>query len=109
MPLLGGKALVGVIDNTELAHITANALGANLSRITDKLYVDVSEVTSEYEIVDDGLGNNVLKIQGAELPLSKDYMIKDGKTIKLPGLNVYAPATGKAYVSKKALYILGLL
>jgi alkaline phosphatase len=51
----------------------------------------------------------VVKLKGAELPISKDYMIKNGKTIQLPGVSVYAPATEKVYVSKRALKKLGLL
>jgi alkaline phosphatase len=70
----------------------------------------------DYEIVGDpeigsyGLKNNlVLKINGAEFPIGKDYMIYEGEMIQLPGLTVYAPATEKVYVSKEALEIIGLL
>jgi alkaline phosphatase len=81
----------------------------NLDRTTKRLYVDLDTVTDDYEIVDDGLGNLTVEIDGAKLPISKDYMIRaNGKTIQLPGIAVYAPATGKVYVSKKALRILRL-
>ena len=105
----GGDAPVGTIDNTDLAKIAADAMKTDLDRVSAKLYVDLSEVTSDYEIVDDGLGNLTLKVSGAELPISKDYMTYNGKTIQLPGLTVYAPATDKVYVSKKALRMLCLL
>jgi alkaline phosphatase len=36
-------------------------------------------------------------------------MIYRGRTIDLPGLTVYAPETGKVYVSKWALKILRLI
>ena len=100
---------MGTIDNTDLAKIAADAMKTDLDRVSAKLYVDLSEVTSDYEIVDDGLGNLTLKVSGAELPISKDYMTYNGKTIQLPGLTVYAPATDKVYVSKKALRMLCLL
>jgi alkaline phosphatase len=112
----GGDAPKGVIDNTELAYIAAAAMRVDLNKISDNLYVDLDDVTSDYEIIGDpkigeyGLLNNlVVKLKGAELPISKDYMIKNGKTIQLPGVSVYAPATEKVYVSKRALKKLGLL
>jgi alkaline phosphatase len=112
----GGEAPIGVIDNTELATIAADAMGVNLARTTRHLYVDLDDVINNYEIVGDpeigayGLLNNlVLKVKGAELPISKDYMIYKGWNIRLPGITVYAPETGKVYVSKKALRIIALL
>jgi alkaline phosphatase len=105
----GGDAPVGTIDNTDLAYMAADAMDLNLDRISNRLYVDLSEITSDYEIVDDGNGNLTVEINGAELPISKDYMIKaNGTTAEMPGLTVYAPATDKVYVSKKALRHLGL-
>jgi alkaline phosphatase len=85
-------------------------MNVNLDKVSNKLYVDLDDVTSDYEIFGDptigdyGLLNNlVLKVKGAEFPISKDYMVYKGKTIKLPGVTVYAPATEKVYVSKKGL------
>ena len=104
---------VGIIDNTDLATMAADAMDVDLNRATRKLYVDLDTVTKDYVIEDDGIGNMTLLIAGAELPISKDYMKivrKNGrkKIVKLPGLTVYAPETGKVYVAKKALRILGL-
>ena len=98
----------GIIDNTDLAKMAAEAMDVNLDRTTRRLYVDLDTVTADYTIEDDGLGNLTLHVAGAELPISKDYMVvekKNGKekTIQLPGITVYAPATGKVYVAKKAL------
>jgi len=107
--IYGGEAPVGTIDNTDLAWIAADAMRVDLNKITNRLYVDLDTVTVDYEIVDDGFGNLVIELKGAQLPISKDYMIFKGRTKKLPGLTVYAPATGKVYVSKKALRILHLL
>ena len=104
---------VGIIDNTDLATMAADAMDVDLNRATRKLYVDLDTVTKDYVIEDDGMGNMTLLIAGAELPISKDYMEivrRNGrkKIVKLPGLTVYAPETGKVYVAKKALRILGL-
>jgi len=113
------KAPSGVIDNTDLAKLSAANLRVNLDKITQKLFVDLDDVTNDYEIIGDpamgsyGLLNNlVVRINTrrgtAELPVSKDYMILNGRQISLPGVTVYAPATGKVYVSKKALRIMRL-
>jgi len=100
----GKQAPDHVIDDTELAYIAADAIGVDLAKTTKELYVDLDSVKCSYEVVDaDGLGNLVIKVAGAEFPVSKDYMIKNGRQIKLPGLTVYSVETGKAYVSKKAL------
>ena len=104
---------VGIIDNTDLAIMAADAMDIDLNRATRKLYVDLDTVTKDYVIEDDSMGNMTLLVAGAELPISKDYMKivrKNGrkKIVKLPGLTVYAPETGKVYVAKKALRILGL-
>jgi len=112
----GGEAPIGVIDNTDLATIASEAMGVNLARATGRLYVDLDDVINDYEIIGDpeigpyGLLNNLmLKVKGAELPISKDYMVYKGWTIRLPGITVYAPETGKVYVSKKALRIITFL
>jgi alkaline phosphatase len=112
----GMDAPVGTIDNTDLARIAAEAMGADLDRTTRALYVDLDTVTDDYVIEGDPLNrdgygmveNPVLKVRGAELPISKDYMIYRGRTIQLPGVTVYAPHTDKVYISQKALRILRL-
>lgn len=100
---------LGIVDNTDLAKIGADALNLNLARATKKLYVDLDTVTDDYEIVDDGYGNLTVWVAGAELPVNKDFMMvvkKNGRkkvTYKMPGLTVYAPQTEKVYISKKAV------
>jgi alkaline phosphatase len=99
----GADAPVGTIDNTELATMVADAFGTSLADWTDELYVDLSTVTDDYEIVDAGSGNLELHVNGATLPISKDYMVKNNGTTELPGLTVYAPATDRVYISKTAI------
>ncbi|MDY6903737.1 MAG: alkaline phosphatase [Thermodesulfobacteriota bacterium] len=105
----GAHAPIGIIDNTELATIAAEAMFTDLDRITNRLYVDLDTVTDDYVIDDTDPENLVLKAGNAEMPISKNYMVKNGHTIKMPGLTVYAPETGKVYVSQKALFLMGLL
>ena len=106
--IYGADAPVGIIDNTELATIAAGAMRINLDRMTDRLYRDLSTMTDDYVVDTTDPENPVVKIGNAELPVNKDYMIRRGRTIQLPGLTVYAPATDKVYLSKKALARLNL-
>jgi alkaline phosphatase len=99
----GIKAPGGVIDNTKLARMAARVIGANLGRSTAHLFVDLDTVTMDYTIADD-----TLYVAGAEMPLGTDLLIKDGMEMQMPGVTVYAPATGKVYVSKEAISQLGL-
>jgi alkaline phosphatase len=106
--MYGAPAPAGTIDNTYLAEMAAEYMNVNLDRMTRRLYVDVATVTGAYDIVDSGMGNLVLNIGVAQIPISKDYMIIPGrrgkdKIVPLPGVAVYAPATDKVYVSRKAL------
>ncbi len=107
--VFGADAPQEIIDNTALAKIAAAALGVNLEAASRRLYVDIDAVTSHYEIdVDADPANPVLKIGGAEIPISKDWLMNRGRTVQLPGLTVHAPATGKVYVSQDAIRRLGL-
>jgi alkaline phosphatase len=105
----GAEAPIGIIDDTELAIIAADAMNMDLERLSEMLFVDVSAVTDDFEIdLTTDPANPVLKIKGAEFPINKDYMVKNGRIIRLPGLTVYAPVTGKVYISKMALGLLNL-
>ncbi len=101
--MIGDQAPAHVVDNTDLAFIAADVIGVNLDKTTEKLYVDLDTITSDYEIDMNDAENPVLVVGGAELPIDKDYMVKDGKTYQMPGLTVYAPATGKVYISEVAI------
>jgi alkaline phosphatase len=107
----------GYMDNTEIAEYIAEKLRFDLAETNDQLFVEAGEVFSE----DDGDGvleddeyllditdpeNPVLKIGDAELPVSKNLLIKDGVTHELEGIVVYAPATGKIYFPAEVLSVL---
>ena len=103
----GAAAPVGTIDNTDLALIAADVMGADLDSITHGLYVDLDEVSDDYAIDKTDPENPVIMVGNAKLPVSKDYMINQkGREIQLPGLTVYAPMTEKVYISKKAAMML---
>ena len=100
-----GIDIDGTLDNTDLAKIVAKAMNVDLDRTTDKLYVDIKDVTGDYTIE-----NDELTVGDAVFPIGADYMVINGNTIRLPGVTVYAQAyddvTETAYISKKAIRIL---
>lgn len=106
----GADAPVGIIDNTDLAYMAAEAMGVDLEKMTDFLYVDLDDTGLAWNLDETDPANPVLLVNGAKLPVSKDYMVieKNGKTrtLPLPGLTVYAPTSDKAYVSERAVKIL---
>ena len=103
----GAETPAGLVDNTELAEIMADAMGVNLDTVTNQLFVDIKDVTSDYTI---DLDNDVLTVGDAVLPLGVDYMVVKGRTISLPGVTVYASGDDNVaetvYISKKAIRIL---
>lgn len=121
--MYGKKMPVGTIDNTELAYLAADAIGVNLKRATRKLYVDLDTTGLDYTIDRTDAENPVVVVNGAQLPVSKDYMMKNGNTFKLPGVTVLSTMANnecdeddlecvsdldddKVYVSRKAVKLL---
>ena len=112
----GGDAPLGTIDNTELALMAAEAMNVDLDKMSAYLYVDLDEAGIAYSVDTTDPENPILVIDGAKLPVSKDYMVveKRGKSrrFKLPGVTVQAPqadddpSNDKFYISERALRIL---
>jgi hypothetical protein len=105
-----GRSLKVVMLRTDLALMAAAAMNVDLGKISDRLYVDLEEAGVAFSIDQSDPTNPVVDVDGAKLPVSKDFMVVKKKwrtiTYKLPGLTVYAPETGKVYVSQRALRIL---
>lgn len=104
----------GLIENSEIARITAWSLGFNLADADRRLFVEAQEAmgrlggTARVDWTDKN--NPVLLLEKggvrAELPFSKN-LIKIGKqVIEMDGLTVLAPVTGKAYIPRQALDII---
>jgi alkaline phosphatase len=101
---------IGTIDNTDLPKVVEYWKGKGprtLDQLTEILYIDVDTVFDNW-MLDDVTDpeNPVLLIEDAELPISKDYMMMNGKKYMLGSLVVHAPATGKVYIPKKAVELI---
>jgi alkaline phosphatase len=85
----------GVIENTDLAQICANALGVTLNGSDPWTEYDASVLDMTDE------ANPVAVIDGIRYPCSKDIKIMpDGTTREMFGITVYAPQSGKVYIPK---------
>ncbi len=107
----------GHVDNTEIAGYIAKELGFDLNKTSSCLFVEAGEIFSrdngdrkldedEYLLDMANSSNPVLRIGDAELPVSKNLLIKDGVTYELEGIVVYAPATNKVYIPSEVLSLI---
>jgi len=104
----GPGAPKGLLDNTDLAKVTAAALGFNLAAVDAHLFVNLQEEFPGATVDMTDPANPVVRIGASALPVSKNtlYYAPLGMTFPLDGLVVYAPKTGKAYASRLAVAIL---
>ncbi|MGD8368102.1 MAG: alkaline phosphatase [Desulfobacterales bacterium] len=102
----GPQRPIGTFDNTELAEIIAGALGFDLARVTERLFVDVAEAFPGFTVDDTDPANLVLKIDGCQLPVSKDILKKGGRENRLGGIVVHAPAIDKFFIPMEAVQMI---
>lgn len=113
----GLKEPVGIIENTDIARLSARALGFDLIRIDSELFVDAQQAFGELgafvSIDKTDAANPVLVVEKgatrAQLPFAKDLMrvsgAKGSAEFELDGVTVFAPNTQKSYVSRQAVEI----
>ncbi len=98
----------GTVDNTEIAHACARWMGFRLDDVDARLFRPAEEVAAQLgghvSIDRTDPANPVLVIGGRKdgavrFPFSKDLMIMEGKVFRLMAPTVYAPHTGKVYVT----------
>jgi alkaline phosphatase len=110
----GSDSPKGHMDNTEIAEYVAKKLGFDLNETNECLFIETGEVFSrdngdrqldenEYSLDMTDPLNPVLKIGDAELPVSKNLLIKDGVTHELNGIVIYASETDKVYIPDEVL------
>jgi alkaline phosphatase len=91
---------VGLFDNTDMAHIVADALGTDLAVVDSLLYQDIATVYPNYEVDTTDAENPVLVAGSCRLPISKcvlEYAPRD-MDFNVRGLVVQVPETGKIFV-----------
>ncbi len=107
----GPNRPVGLVENTDIAHISANALGFELKQTDSKLFVEAGQafkaIGATVSIDDTDKENKVLIVQKgfkkAELPLSKNIIKINGKNFEMNGITVLVPKTGKVFIPQQAV------
>lgn len=104
----GPGAPKGLVDNTELARVMANALGFSLPAVDNHLFVDLKAAFPGATLDTRDPANPVVRIGASSLPVGKNLLhyAPLNLTFPLDGVVVYAPKTGKFYASRLAVAIL---
>ncbi|MCF7989414.1 MAG: alkaline phosphatase [Thiohalocapsa sp.] len=103
----------GLLDNTDIAHIVADAFGFELKDVTRELFVDAATKFrwKKVELDTTDAENPLLRIRDHyELPANKNLLIRKGPSVDfscpLEGVVVYAPesaAVRKMYIPQQAV------
>lgn len=102
---------IGFIENTDIAHITASAMGFDLKELDKKLFVDAKTafeaMGAKVSVNAEDKNNPVLVVKkgktAAEFPVNKDLAIVNGKVIELDSVTVLTK--DKFYLSKEAVQL----
>jgi alkaline phosphatase len=98
------------IDNTEIAHLCARALGFQLSDVTDRLFMDAGLLFKNATLIIDTVGVEMSKghltvqknAKRAVFPFFKNIMITDQDTISLEGITVYSKYANRIFLPSQA-------
>ncbi len=101
------------LDNTDIAHLCASAMGFELSDVTDRLFADAGEIFSSAALTVDTAGvemsegNLIVQLgkKRAVFPFFKNIMIIDQDTIPLEGITVYSLFAHKVFLPEQAARI----
>ena len=92
-----------VVKNTDVGKYIAEALGGSLTRLERELYVDLDTTDLTYSVNVEDVTNEHAIIEGYVFPLNTDFFMNQDVRVSLPGITVYAPMTGKLYISSEAI------
>jgi len=99
----------GLVDSPEIGRVIARALGLDLEKLTERLFVDAKQAFGDGKVTLDAADKQnpvvAIEFQGktARLPVNKNLVQLGGKAVELEGVVVYASDTGKAYIPVQAV------
>lgn len=103
------ELLHGAVHNAEIGKYVADLIDVDLKSLTDELFVKVRDsfeakgATVEFKF--ESKGNPIVEVKKDDnvlvFPVSKNYMIKNGKKIEMDGITVFNDKN--VYVPKSAL------
>ena len=88
------------LDNTDIAHISAAAMGFSLDALTQKLYCPADSLFKGATIKLDSTSATIgLSQHTITVPFDRNYMIaENGAVIKAGGIAVYSPHQGRLFL-----------
>jgi alkaline phosphatase len=92
-----------MIENVDVGKMVARAMGVDLAAMTAELFVDLDTTDLEYTVDTSNSTDPFATVEGFVFPLGTDYFLMDDERIMLPGVTIYAPMTGKLYISEVAI------
>jgi alkaline phosphatase len=93
----------GLISGPEFGQATARALGIDLAALNRRLFVDAAEAFPGQAQFFGGVLRIKHKGRLAELRANTNILRLDGREIRLEGLVVHAPDTGRTYIPAQAV------
>ncbi len=108
----GPGAPSGLLDAPDIGRVTASAMGLDLGRLNDRLFVDSTLAFDEGEVTVDEtwVANPVVVVEHkgrrAELPVNKNSLKMEGREIGLEGLTVFIRDTRRAYLPLQAVQMI---
>jgi alkaline phosphatase len=102
----------GVIDGPDVARVCAGAMGVDMAKLNQRLFVDAGNAFGEGAVTIDKTDpqNPVVTIhhkgRKALLPVNQNWLILDGRARTLEGVVVYAPKKEKAYIPLQAVQLI---
>ena len=98
----------GYFNNRDAGDLVAAAFGGNFLQEDGSLFVDLDTTSLSYTVDVSDVTDQHAIIEGMKFPLNVDFFYlnedenEDEKEM-LPGITVYAPMTGKLYISSLAV------
>ena len=93
----------GLIDNTDVARVTARALRLDLPALTRELYVDAQNIFPGARLDAADPANPALVIGAARLPINRNILILNNRESPLTGIVVHMEKTGHTYLPQQAV------
>jgi alkaline phosphatase len=102
----------GVLAAPDIARVCADAMGFNLQKLTQRLFVDAARAFADGRVTVDksNPANPVVAIAAAgktaELPVNKNLLKIGERLYPLEGVVVHDPKTDRAYIPLQAVHLL---
>jgi hypothetical protein len=106
MWIYGMEPPKGIMKNTDIGALVADVLGVDIIHLSRSLYVDLDTTHLSYSVDTTDITSPHALVEGYVFPLGFDFFLVGGERHMVPGITVYAPSTGKLYISSVAIKLI---